>query len=55
MFQRALDQIESLQSTEPDDDRPVLTSGEALAAQKAVGDVRALPVDDSERDVAEAG
>jgi DNA recombination protein RmuC len=52
VFQRALDEIESLQEPEA---RPALSSGEALAAQKAAGDVRALPVDDAGRDVAEAG
>jgi DNA recombination protein RmuC len=51
VFQRALDEIESLQEPES---RPTLTSGEALAAQKAAGDVRALPVDEG-GDVAEAG
>ena len=52
VFQRALDEIESLQEPEV---RPALRGGEALAAQKAAGDVRALPIDDAGRDVAEAG
>jgi DNA recombination protein RmuC len=52
VFQRALDQIESLQSA---DEIPTLSSGEALAAQKAAGDVRPLPVEEGGPDVAEAG
>lgn len=53
VFQRTLDEIESLQSI---DERPVLGAGEALAAQKAVGDVRPLPVDGGTPDsAAEAG
>jgi len=52
VFQRSLDEIESLQTAA---ERPVLGAGEALAAQKAAGDVRALPVDERDRGVAEAG
>ena len=43
VFQRTLDEIESLQAI---DERPVLGAGEALAAQKAAGDVRPLPVEE---------
>lgn len=58
VFQRRLDEIEALQSAS---ERPVLGSGEALAAQKAAGDVRPLPVEERGRPtgdddgVAEAG
>lgn len=58
VFQRRLDEIEALQSAS---ERPVLGSGEALAAQKAAGDVRPLPVEERSRPtgdddgVAEAG
>ncbi len=43
VFQRSLDEIETLRSA---DAVPVLGAGEALAAQKAAGDVRPLPIDD---------
>lgn len=58
VFQRRLDEIGALQSGS---ERPVLGSGEALAAQKAAGDVRPLPVEERGRPtgggdgVAEAG
>jgi DNA recombination protein RmuC len=53
VFQRSLDEIESLQSA---GELPALSKGEALAAQKAAGDVRPLPVEVDDPDgVAEAG